>query len=107
MNDSPIEQRKELRRKVELFHAYEALKTNVNFNKLILNGFMREEVILLNRAASRALSPEEKLAKSQQAQAAPVLEAYLMRIELEGVEAREAIPDLDALIEQEAEETTQ
>lgn len=103
--DDPIEQRRELRRKVELFYAYEALKTNVNFNKLISQGFMRDEVIHLNRVASRALSAEEKLARTQQAQAAPVLEAYLMRIELEGAEARDAIPDLDALIEQQSEET--
>lgn len=102
--DNPEEERKKLRRKVELFHAYEALKTNVNFKKLIFNGFMKDEVIELNRMASRALNTEEKLARTQQAQAAPVLEAYLMRIELEGIEARDAIPDLDALIEQEAEE---
>lgn len=102
--DNYQEERKELRRKVELFHALEALKTNVNFNRVISQGFMRDEVIHLNRIASRALTAEEKLLKTQQAQAAPVLEAYLMRIELEGIEARDAIPELDTLIEQDAEE---
>lgn len=98
------DERKELRRKVELFHALESLKNNVNFRKVIQQGFMMDEVINLNRMASREMTTEAKLARSQQAQAAPVLEAYLTRVEYEGEDARSRIPELDAMIDQETPE---
>lgn len=97
-------ERKEFRRKVELFYALEALKTNVSFQKLILNGFMREEVIHLTRIANKSMTAEEKLARSTQAQAAFVLEDYFSRIRNEGEDAREKIPELDQLIEAQQEE---
>jgi hypothetical protein len=100
------DERKELRHKVELFHALEALKTNQSFRKLITLGFMQEEVIRLNRLASREMTAEEKIARSQQAHAAPILEAYLTRVEFEGEDARSKIPELDILIDQEAQEET-
>lgn len=97
-------ERKEFRRKVELFYALEALKTNVSFQKLILNGFMKEEVIHLTRIANKSMTAEEKLARSNQAQAAFVLEDYFSRIRNEGEDAREKIPELDQLIEAQQEE---
>lgn len=101
-------ERKELRKQVELFHALEALKHNPNFRKLILIGFCQDEVIRLNRQASQQISTEAKLSIAQQAQAAPILEAYLIKVENEGETAREKIPELDILIaEKAAEEETE
>jgi hypothetical protein len=100
------EQKKELRHKMELFHALEALKTNQNFRKLILLGFMQEEVINLNRMAANEMTAEAKIARSQQAQAAPVLENYLSRVFNDGQTAREQLPELDRMIDQEAQEET-
>lgn len=97
-------ERKEFCRKVELFHALETLKTNVSFQKLILNGFMREEVIHLTRIANKSMTAEEKLARSTQAQAAFVLEDYFSRVRNEGEDAREKIPEIDQLIEAQEEE---
>lgn len=97
-------ERKELRRQVELFHAYEALKTNPNFRKLITIGFCFDEVVNLNRQASQQMTTEAKLAISQRAQAAPVLEAYLTRVHNEGEIARDKIPELDQLIADKTEE---
>lgn len=97
-------ERKELRKQVELFHAYEALKQNPNFRKLILGGFCIDEVIRLNRLANQQVNTEARIATSQQAQAAPVLEAYLNRVQNDGEIAREKIPELDALIAQQSEE---
>lgn len=104
--DDLNKERGELRRQVELFHAYEALKNNPNFKKLIEGGFCRDEVINLNRMASQQVTVEAKLAISQQAQAAPVLEAYLTRVFNEGEIAREKIPELDRLIADRTEEET-
>jgi hypothetical protein len=101
------QEREKLRRDVELFHAYEQLKNNVAFRRLIVHGFCEQEVLNLNRQANRMVTPEEKLAKSLQAQAGPVLEAYLTRVENEGESAREKIPELDRLIAQQAEEEDQ
>lgn len=101
------DERGELRRKVELFHALEALTNNVSFRKLILNGFMREEVIHLNRLASKEMTQEAKIVRSQQAQAAFVLEDYLSRVRNEGEDARDKIPELDRLIDQQAQEETE
>ena len=98
------DERKELRRQVELFHAYEALKVNPNFRKLIINGFCFDEVVNLNRQASQQVTAEAKNAISHRAQAAPVLEAYLTRVNNEGEIAREKIPELDALIAAKTEE---
>jgi hypothetical protein len=98
------EERREFRRKVELFYALEALKNNVSFQRLILNGFMREEVIHLTRIANKSMTAEEKLTRSNQAQAAFVLEDYFSRVRNEGEDAREKIPELDRLIEAQQEE---
>jgi hypothetical protein len=98
------EERRELRRKVELFHALSALKTNLNFQRLIMNGFMREEVINLTRMASKEMTAEAKIARGQQAQAAFVLEDFLSRVHNEGEDARDKMPALDQLIDQEAQE---
>lgn len=98
------EDRKELRRKVELFHALSALKTNVNFQKLIVTGFMREEVINLTRMASKEMTAEAKIARGQQAQAAFVLEDFLSRVHNEGEDARDKIPALDQLIDEAAQQ---
>lgn len=95
--------RRELLRKMELFHAYKALQTNVNFQKLIVNGFMREEVINLTRIANHEQSVEGKMARSQQAQAAFVLEDFLSRVINEGEYARERLPELDRLIDESQE----
>lgn len=103
MSDLETE-RRELHRKVELFHALQALKTNPNFRKLIEVGFCREEVLRLNRMANREMTTEGKLAISQRAQAGPVLEDFLTRVENEGETARESIPEVDALIAQQADE---
>lgn len=89
---------------MELFHAYTALKSNPNFRKLILSGFCNEEVIRLNRLASNQVNPEAKGMIAQQAQAAPVLEAYLIKVHNDGEVAREKIPELDALIAQKTDE---
>lgn len=98
------EERRELRYKVELLHALEALKNNQNFRKLILNGFMREEVIHLTRMATKEMTAEAKIARGQQAQAGFVLEDYLSRVHNEGEDAREKLPELDQLIDQEPTE---
>lgn len=98
------DEREELRQKVELFHALQRLKLDPSFKKLILNGFCRDEVINLTRQASHEMTAEAKIAKSQQAQAGPVLEAYLIRVGIEGESAREKQPILDAMI---AEEDTE
>lgn len=89
---------------MELLAAYELLKHNVSFQRLIVNGFMREEVINLNRAANRAMTTEEKMVRSTQAQAAFVLEDFLSRVINEGEDARAQLPELDQLIEQETRE---
>jgi hypothetical protein len=97
-------ERREFRRKVELLIALDQLKHNVSFQKLILNGFMKDEVIHLTRIANKAMTAEEKLARSNQAQAAFVLEDYFSRVRNEGEDAREKIPELDRLIEIKEEE---
>lgn len=100
------EERRELRRKVELYSSLKALQTNVNFQRLIMNGFMREEVINLNRTANREVSQEAKQARSTQAQAAFVLEDYLSRVNNEGEDARDKMPELDRLIAETQEENS-
>ena len=65
---------------------------------------MREEVIHLTRIANKAMTSEEKLARSTQAQAAFVLEDYFSRVRNEGEDAREKIPEIDQLIEAQEEE---
>ena len=95
------EEREQLQKEVQLFHSLEKLKTNVDFQRVILKGFCEKEVINLNRLASREISLEAKTAKSQQAQAGPVLEAYLTRVTMDGEAAREQIPQLDAMIAEE------
>lgn len=105
--DNHEAEREELRKDVELFHAYEQLKNNLAFRRLILSGFCEQEVLRLNRQANQMATPEEKLAKSLQAQAGPVLEAYLTRVQNQGESAREKIPELDQLIAQKAEEEDQ
>jgi hypothetical protein len=97
-------QRREFQRNLELFHAYEALKSNPNFRKLITEGFCIAEVIRLNRMASHQMTNEAKQAVAQQAQAAPILESFLTRVNNEGEYARSMIPQLDALIAQKSEE---
>ncbi len=101
------EDRKDARRKVELLTALDQLKHNVSFQRLILNGFMREEVIHLTRVANKAMTAEEKLARSTQAQAAFVLEDYFSRVRNEGEDARDKMPELDRLIEAQEEEPEQ
>lgn len=101
------EERKDARRKVELLTALDQLKHNVSFQRLIINGFMRDEVIHLTRIANKSMTAEEKLARSNQAQAAFVLEDFFSRVRNEGEDAREKIPELDQLIEAQAEETDQ
>lgn len=88
---------------MELLHAYQRLSNNADFKKLVLKGFCAEEVLNLNRQASRELTAESKQAKSQQAQAGPVLEAFLTRVELEGQQALELIPKLEAMSAEEEE----
>lgn len=103
MSDLETE-RRELHRQVELFHAYEALRNNPNFRKLIEVGFCRDEVIHLNRNANREMTTEGKLAISQRAQAGPVLEDFLTRVRNDGEIAREKIPELDQLIAERADQ---
>jgi hypothetical protein len=95
------EEREQLQKEVQLFYALERLKTNVDFQRVILKGFCEKEVINLNRLASREMTLEGKTSKSQQAQAGPVLEAYLIRVTMDGEAAREQIPELDAMIAEE------
>lgn len=107
---NPNEEREELRRKVELYHALQSLKYNSSFIKLINNGFMKEEVIRLTRLANHEVNDEARAARSRQALAAFVLEDYLSRVNNEGEEARDRIPQLDQIIAQQTltqEETDQ
>ena len=61
---------------------------------------MKEEVIHLNRLANREFDNETREARSRQALAAFVLEDYLSRVNNEGEEARDRLPQLDQIIAQ-------
>lgn len=97
------DERRELGRKIELSNALARLQNNPDFKKVILKGFCEEEIINLNRQASKEVTAEAKLTKSQQAQAGPVLETYLIRIENEGTKSKDDLPHLDALAREEEE----
>lgn len=97
-------EKEELRQKVELLKAYQRLSTNLDFRRVILKGFCEAEVLNLNRMASREMTNEGKQLKAQQAQAAPVLEAFLSRIMLEGKQAEEDLPNLDAALRDDEED---
>jgi len=98
------EEREKLRKQVELSQALNRLMNNPDFKKVILKGFCEEEVIQLNRQALREMTAEAKLIKSQQAQAGPVVENYLTRIENEGAQAKDSMSHLDALAREEEED---
>ena len=97
-NLSYEEERQQLQKDMELLASYNRLRVNVDFQRLILKGFCEKEVIRLNRSASTEFNPEIRQLKTQAAQAAPVLEAYLARVVNDGETAREKLPELEAII---------
>lgn len=94
-------EREELRRKTELLTAYKRLSTNLDFKKLILKGFCENEVLNLVTQASRETSTEGRQHLNNQAQAGPILQAFLLKVQLEGETAGSEMTALDNLIAEE------